>query len=71
MKSTCQNFWRAAQFNASALTWGEGCIQDIKFFIDLFKEHLDNDYYKFNAQEKMEYFEEVLSRLKESSWMNQ
>ena len=53
------------------VTWGEGCIQDIKFFIDLFKEHLDNDYYKFNAQEKMEYFEEVLSRLKESSWMNQ
>mgnify|MGYP004421675367 CR=1 FL=1 len=43
----------------------------LKFFIDLFKEHLDNDYYKFNAQEKVEYFEEVLSRLKESSWMNQ
>lgn len=53
------------------VTWGELCIQDIKFFIDLFKEHIDNDYYKFNAQEKMEYFEEVLSRLKESSWMNQ
>lgn len=52
-------------------TWGETCIADIKFFINLFKEHLDDthDYYEFNAKKQMNNFEEVLRTLSESSWL--
>ncbi len=54
-------------------TWGETCIADIKFFINLFNEHLDDthDYYNFNAKSQLANFEEVLKQLNESSWMKQ
>lgn len=55
------------------LTWGEACLTDIKYFINLFKEHLNDthDYYEFNAKKQLTYFEEVLKQLCESSWMKQ
>lgn len=58
-------------FVTPSLTWGEACIADIKYFIGLFKEHLNDtcDYYGFNAQKQMDNYKEVLERLKESSWM--
>ena len=58
-------------FLTPTATWGDACIADIKFFINLFKEHLDDthDYYEFNAKKQMSNFEEVLNQLSESLWM--
>lgn len=52
-------------------TWGETCIDDINFFINLFKEHLNDGYnlYEFNPHNQISNFEEVLKTLSESSWM--
>lgn len=52
-------------------TWGEACIDDIKFFINLFNGHLDDnhDYYNFNAKAQILNFEKVLEKLAQSSWM--
>lgn len=52
-------------------TWGEVCISDIKFFIELCKEHLkDSCFYEgLDANILMHRFEEVLTELINSSWM--
>lgn len=54
-----------------SLTWGEACISDIAYFINLCKEHLHEAsfYDGLNANEIMHKFEKVLKRLQQSSWM--
>ena len=58
-------------FLMPSCSWGEACIADIKFFIDLFKEHLKDgsDYYNFNAKKQKQNFENVLKILTQSPWM--
>ena len=53
------------------MTWGETCISDIKDFINMCKEHLnDNSFYEgLDANIIMHRFEEVLTELTSSSWM--
>lgn len=52
-------------------TWGEACILDIKYFIDLCKEHLDDNHFAegLNAKTILQNFENVLEQLTQSSWM--
>lgn len=52
-------------------TWGEVCISDIKFFIELCKEHLnDTSFYEgLEADVIKSRFETVLIELTNSSWM--
>lgn len=54
-----------------SITWGETCISDIKYFIELCKEHLkDNYFYEgLDANIIMHRFEDVLTELTSSSWM--
>lgn len=54
-----------------SITWGETCISDIKYFIELCKEHLkDNYFYEgLDANIIMHRFEEVLIKLTNSLWM--
>lgn len=54
-----------------SMTWGETCIADIKYFIELCKEHIkDNHFYEgLDANILMHRFEEVLIKLINSSWM--
>lgn len=56
-----------------SITWGETCISDIKYFIELCKEHLkDNYFYEgLDANIIMHRFEEVLIKLTNSSWMEE
>ncbi|PNP95937.1 hypothetical protein BFS16_02455 [Hoylesella timonensis] len=58
-------------FLTPSCTWGEACIADIKFFINLFKEHQNDkhEYYEINAKFLLHNFEEVLERLVQSNWM--
>ena len=54
-----------------SLTWGETCLSDIKFFINLCKEHLnDSSFYEgLDANIILYNFEETLRLLTQSSWM--
>ena len=54
-----------------SITWGETCISDINFFINLCNEHLnDNSFYEgLDANIIKHNFEEVLELLTKSSWM--
>lgn len=58
-------------FIGPSMTWGETCISDIKDFINMCKEHLnDNSFYEgLDANIIMHRFEEVLTELTSSSWM--
>ena len=51
MKSTCQNFWRAAQFNASALT-PAALLKAIDLTINKQKQ-LNGILYAGNASERL------------------
>ena len=56
-----------------SMTWGETCMSDIKDFINMSKEHLnDNSFYEgLDANIIMHRFEEVLTELNDSSWMQE
>lgn len=58
-------------FISPLLTWGETCISDIHFFINLCKEHLnDGRFYEgLDANILLHNFEEALKLLMQSSWM--
>lgn len=58
-------------FITPTLTWGEICLSDIKFFIDLCNKHLnDSHFYEgLDANILLHNFEEVLRQLMQSSWM--
>lgn len=57
-------------FISPSKTWGEECIADIKYFINLFKEHQNwNHYYEINSKILLHNFNEVLNRLEQSNWM--
>lgn len=53
------------------LTWGEVCLSDIKYFINLCKEHLnDSHFYEgLDANTLLHNFEEALRLLTQSSWV--
>lgn len=54
-----------------SLTWGgESCLSDIKFFINLCKEHLNDSYFYegLDANILLHNFEETLRLLTQSSW---
>lgn len=57
-------------FLEPSLTWGEVCLSDIRYFINLCKEHINDSYFYdgLNAKKLLKNFEEVLSLLTESSW---
>ena len=59
-------------FISPSLTWGETCISDIDYFINLCKEHLnDSHFYEgLDANILLHNFEEVLKLLTQSSWMH-
>ncbi len=54
-----------------SITWGETCISDINFFINLCNEHLNDSYFYegLDANIIKHNFEEVLRLLTKSSWM--
>ena len=56
-------------FNPTS-TWGEACLTDIKYFINLCKKHLnDNHFHKgLNAKILLTNFKKALRILTESSW---
>lgn len=57
-------------FISPSKTWGEECIADIKYFINLFKERQHwNNYYGINLKILLHNFNEVLNRLEQSNWM--
>ena len=58
-------------FIEPSITWGETCMSDIKYFIELCKEHIkDNYFYEgLDANIIMHRFEEILTKLTNSSWM--
>lgn len=58
-------------FIEPSLTWGEACISDIKYFINLFKKHRYGKSFPegLNASSVLSNFEEVLRLLEKSSWM--
>lgn len=59
-------------FITPSLIWGEACISDIHFFINMCKEHLnDSHFYEgLDANILLHNFEEVLKLLTQSSWMH-
>lgn len=54
-------------FLEPSCTWGEACIADIKYFINLFEEHQTSS--PNYAKKLLHNFREVLKRLMQSNWM--
>ena len=56
-------------FNPTS-TWGEACLTDIKYFINLCKEHLNDNHFHegLNPKILLKNFKKVLRILTESSW---
>ena len=55
-----------------SLTWGEACMSDIKFFINLCNEHVKDQYFpekELDANIIKRNFEEALGLLTKSHWM--